>query len=225
MHFNISIAKKEERREGTDGGVAANPEENEKLTNKITELQQMKTDLEQEINNYAGEFEKASARCQEIDSRNEELNLEYEKQKDLITKLEEQYNNTCDELHNLRTSFGEATGQIRNLDSTNVELQNKLTEEQNIRKGLEETINSINNECAELQNNLEEKNKENALLNARIRNSEDFENKTKIYNTAINDFLNTIGWQVNQSEQETAHTGKPQHRMGDNQVVDFNLGQ
>ena len=31
MHFNISIAKKEDRHEGTDGGVAANPEENEKL--------------------------------------------------------------------------------------------------------------------------------------------------------------------------------------------------
>ena len=199
-------------------------EDNEKLTNKIAELQQMKTDLEQECNNYAGEFEKASARCQEIDSRNEELNSEYEKQQDLIAKLEEQYNNTCDELNNLKESFGEATGQIRNLDSTNVELQNKINEQESLINGLQETINSITNERTELQNNLEEKNKENALLNAKIRNSEDMNNKVQKFENAINDFLNAIGWTEKTPEHIHKSPENTQHRMGDNQVVNFNMG-
>lgn len=199
-------------------------EENEKLTNKIAELQQMKTDLEQELNSYAGEFEKVSARCQEIDSRNEELNLEYEKQKDLTTKLEEQYNSACEELNNLKESFGEATGQIRNLDSTNVELQNKINEQESLINGLQETINSITNERTELQNNLEEKNKENALLNAKIRNSEDMNSKVQKFENAINDFLNVIGWSEKTSEHVNKSSDNTQHRMGDNQVVNFNMG-
>ena len=198
--------------------------ENEKLTNKIAELQQMKTDLEQELNSYAGEFEKASARCQAIDSRNEELNLECENQKGLIAKLEEQYNSTCDELNNLKESFGEATGQIRNLDSTNVELQNKINEQESLINGLQETINSITNERTELQNNLEEKNKENALLNAKIRNSEDMNDKVQKFENAINDFLNVIGWSEKTPEHINKSSDNTQHRMGDNQVVNFNMG-
>lgn len=198
--------------------------ENEKLTDKITELQQLKTDLEQELNSYAGEFEKASARCQAIDSRNEELNLECENQKGLIVKLEEQYNSTCDELNNLKESFGEATGHIRNLDSTNVELQNKINEQESLINGLQETINSINNERTELQNNLEEKNKENALLNAKIRNSEDMNNKVQNFENAINDFLNAIEWSEKTPENVHKSPDNTQHRMGDNQVVNFNMG-
>jgi len=196
--------------------------DNEDLNDKIAELQQIKTDIEQELNNYAGEFEKASARCQEIDSRNEELNAEYEKQNDLINKLEEQYNSTCDELNNLKESFGEATGQIRNLDSTNAELQNKVNEQDTLIAGLQETINSITNERTELQNNLEEKNKENALLNAKIRNSEDMNNKVQKFENAINDFLNVIGWSEKTHAYESSDN--TQHRMGDNQVVNFNMG-
>lgn len=199
-------------------------EENLKLNDKITELQQMKTDLEQELNNYAGEFEKASARCQEIDSRNEELNTEYEKQKDLIAQLEEQYNNTCEELNNLKESFGEATGQIRNLDSTNVELQNKVNEQDNLIAGLNATLESVNNEKTELQNSLEEKTKENALLNAQARNNEKVSERLTMFETAINELLNTIGWNQQKNEQVKEHHTDTQHRMGDNQVVDFNIG-
>lgn len=199
-------------------------EENLKLNDKITELQQMKTDLEQELNNYAGEFEKASARCQEIDSRNEELNTEYEKQKDLLAQLEEQYNKTCEELNSLRESFGEATGQIRNLDSTNIELQDKINEQDNLIDGLNSTIETMNNEKSELQNSLEEKTKENALLNAQARNNEKVSERLTMFETAINELLNTIGWNQQKNEQVKEHHTETQHRIGDNQVVDFNIG-
>ena len=201
-------------------------EENLKLNDMIKELQQMKTDLEQELNGYAADFEKASARCQEIDSRNEELNAEYEKQKDLIEKLEEQYNNTCEELNNLKESFGEATGKIRELDSTNVELQNKVNEQDNLINGLNETIDNVTNEKTELQNSLEEKVKENALYAAKVRNSENDIIKLKRFENAINEFLDNIGWNKSDNNsnnnQETHDTAM--HRMGDNQVVDFNIG-
>ena len=200
-------------------------EDNNKLTGKIAELQQMKTDLEQECNGYAADFEKASARCQEIDSRNEELNTEYEKQQDLISKLEEQYNDACEELNNLKNSFGEATGKIRELDSSNVELQNKITEQDNLITGLNETISNVNNEMNELQNTLEEKVKEIALLNAKIRNSENSEEKIKMFENAINNFLNEIGYKQHTENVTENNQAKPTiHRMGDNQVVNFNLG-
>ena len=201
-------------------------EENMKLNNMINELRQMKTDLEQELNSYAANFEKASARCQEIDSRNEELNAEYEKQKDLIAQLEEQYNNTCEELNNIRESFGEATGKIRELDSTNVELQNKVNEQDNFIAGLNTTIESVNNEKTELQNSLEEKTKENALLAAKIRNSEKDTERLNMFESAINEMLNSIGWNKssnNSNNNQEAHDSA-MHRMGDNQVVDFNIG-
>ena len=208
-------------------------EENNQLTNKIAELQQIRTDLEQECNNYAGEFEKASARCQEIDSRNEELNNEYNKQQELIAQLEEQYNNVCEtklsleqELENLKQSFGDATGRIRELDSTNVELQNKVNEQEGLINGLQETINAVNEENSELQNNLEEKTKQNALLDAKIRNSEGIEEELHKFDNAVNEFLKTIGW-FDDSRKETPqpkHKDTTQHRMGDNQVVNFNMG-
>lgn len=200
-------------------------EENLKLNDKINELQQMKTDIEQELNGYAADFEKASARCQEIDSRNEELNAEYEKQKDLIEKLEEQYNNTCEELNNIKESFSEATGRIRELDSTNVELQNKVNEQDNLINGLNTTIESVNNEKTELQNSLEEKTKENALLAAKIRNSEKVTERLNIFESAINEMLNSIGWETNtKNHDEHSEQTNVMHRMGDNQVVDFNIG-
>lgn len=201
-------------------------EENLKLNDKINELQQMKTDIEQELNGYAADFEKASARCQEIDSRNEELNAEYEKQKDLIEKLEEQYNNTCEELNNIKESFSEATGRIRELDSTNVELQNKVNEQDNLINGLNTTIESVNNEKTELQNSLEEKTKENALLAAKIRNSEKDTERLNMFESAINEMLNSIGWNKssnNSNNNQEVHDNT-MHRMGDNQVVDFNIG-
>ena len=201
-------------------------EENLKLNDTIKELQQMKTDLEQELNGYAADFEKASARCQEIDSSYVELNDEYEKQKDLIEKLEEQYNNTCEELINIKESFGEATGKIRELDSTNVELQNKVNEQDNLIAGLNTTIESVNNEKTELQNSLEEKTKENALLAAKIRNSEKDTERLNMFESAINEMLNSIGWNksTNISNNNQEVHDNTMHRMGDNQVVDFNIG-
>ena len=207
-------------------------EENNQLTNKIAELQQIRTDLEQECNGYAADFEKASARCQEIDSRNEELNGEFEKQKDLIANLENEYNTACEakqnleqELENLKQSFGDATGRIRELDSTNVELQNKINEQEGLISGLQETINSVNEEKTSLQNDLEEKTKQNALLDAKIRNSENVEEKLHKFDSAVDEFLKTIGWSVNNSPETHEHKENySQHRMGDNQVVNFNMG-
>lgn len=201
-------------------------EENLKLNDKINELQQMKTDLEQELNGYAADFEKAAARCQEVDSRNGELNAEYEKQKDLIEKLENEYNSTCEELNNLKESFGEATGKIRSLDSTNVELTNKINEQNNLITGLNETIDNITNEKTELQNSLEEKVKENALYAAKVRNSENDIVKLKRFENAINEFLDNIGWKQLNDNSNSHHDTQDStmHRMGDNQVVDFNMG-
>ena len=186
-------------------------EENTKLNDKITELEKMKSELEKELN-----------------SLNEEMNIENVKKielKDLINQLKEKCKETSEELYNLKESFGEATGQIRNLDSTNVELQNKVNEQDTLIAGLNTTIESINNEKTELQNSLEEKTKENALLAAKIRNSEKDTERLNMFESAINEMLNSIGWDVNTNKQ-TEHVEQPNslYRMGDNQVVDFNIG-
>lgn len=183
-------------------------EDNLKLNDKIAELKQVKTDIEQKLN-----------------SCNKELDNEYEKQKDLndlIVKLKEKYNETWQELNGLKESFDEATGQIRNLDSTNVELQNKINEQDNLIAGLNATIESTNNEKTELQDSLEEKTKENALLVAKIRNSENDTERLKMFESAINEMLSSIGWNVDTKKQ--AEQSNAMHRMGDNQVVDFNIG-
>ena len=186
-------------------------EDNLKLNDKIAELKQVKTDIEQKLN-----------------SCNEELNNEYGKQKDLndlIVKLKEKYNETWEELNGLKESFDEATGQIRNLDSTNVELQNKINEQGNLIAGLNATIESTNNEKTELQDSLEEKTKENALLVAKIRNSENDTERLKMFESAINEMLSSIGWNVDTKKQtEQSEQSNGMHRMGDNQVVDFNIG-
>jgi chromosome segregation ATPase len=186
-------------------------EDNLKLNDKITELKQMKTDIEQKLN-----------------SCNKELDNEYGKQKDLndlIVKLKEKYNETWQELNGLKESFDEATGQIRNLDSTNVELQNKINEQANLIAGLNATIESTNNEKIELQDSLEEKTKENALLVAKIRNSENDTERLKMFESAINEMLSSIGWNVDTKKQaEQTEQSNAMHRMGDNQVVDFNIG-
>ena len=186
-------------------------EENTKLNDKITELQKMKSELEKELN-----------------SLNEEMNIENVKKielKDLISQLKEKCKETSEELYNLKESFGEATGQIRNLDSTNVELQNKVNEQDTLIAGLNTTIESINNEKTELQNSLEEKTKENALLAAKIRNSEKDTERLNMFESAINEMLNSIGWDVNTNKQtEQAEQPNTLYRMGDNQVVDFNIG-
>ena len=186
-------------------------EENTKLNDKITELQKMKSELEKELN-----------------SLNEEMNIENVKKielKDLINQLKEKCKETSEELYNLKESFGEATGQIRNLDSTNVELQNKVNEQDTLIEGLNTTIESINNEKTELQNSLEEKTKENALLAAKIRNSEKDTERLNMFESAINEMLNSIGWDVNTNKQtEQAEQPNTLYRMGDNQVVDFNIG-
>ena len=186
-------------------------EDNLKLNDKIAELKQVKTDIEQKLN-----------------SCNEELNNEYGKQKDLndlIVKLKEKYNETWEELNGLKESFDEATGQIRNLDSTNVELQNKINEQGNLIAGLNATIESTNNEKTELQDSLEEKTKENALLVAKIRNSENDTERLKMFESAINEMLSSIGWNVDTKKQtEQTEQSNAMHRMGDNQVVDFNIG-
>ena len=186
-------------------------EENTKLNDKITELQKMKSELEKELN-----------------SLNEEMNIENVKKielKDSINQLKEKCKETSEELYNLKESFGEATGQIRNLDSTNVELQNKVNEQDTLIAGLNTTIESINNEKTDLQNSLEEKTKENALLAAKIRNSEKDTERLNMFESAINEMLNSIGWDVNTNKQ-TEHVEQPNslYRMGDNQVVDFNIG-
>ena len=186
-------------------------EENLKLNDKITELEKMKSELEKELN-----------------SLNEEMNIENVKKielKDLISQLKEKCKETSEELYNLKESFGEATGQIRNLDSTNVELQNKVNEQDTLIAGLNTTIESINNEKTELQNSLEEKTKENALLAAKIRNSEKDTERLNMFESAINEMLNSIGWDVNTNKQ-TEHVEQTNtlYRMGDNQVVDFNIG-
>ena len=186
-------------------------EENTKLNDKITELQKMKSELEKELN-----------------SLNEELNVENVKKtelKDLINQLKEKCSKTSEELHSIKESFGEATGQIRNLDSTNVELQNKVNEQNILIDGLNTTIESINNDKTELQNSLEEKTKENALLAAKIRNSEKDTERLNMFESAINEMLNSIGWDVNTNKQtENIEHKNTMHRMGDNQVVDFNIG-
>ena len=186
-------------------------EENTKLNDKITELQKMKSELEKELN-----------------SLNEEMNIENVKKielKDLISQLKEKCKETSEELYNLKESFGEATGQIRNLDSTNVELQNKVNEQDTLIEGLNTTIESINNEKTELQNSLEEKTKENALLAAKIRNSEKDTERLNMFESAINEMLNSIGWDVNTNKQtENVEQPNTLYRMGDNQVVDFNIG-
>ena len=186
-------------------------EENTKLNDKITELQKMKSELEKELN-----------------SLNEEINIENVKKielKDLISQLKEKCKETSEELCNLKESFGEATGQIRNLDSTNVELQNKVNEKDTLIEGLNTTIESINNEKTELQNSLEEKTKENALLAAKIRNSEKDTERLNMFESAINEMLNSIGWDVNTNKQtENVEQPNTLYRMGDNQVVDFNIG-
>ena len=186
-------------------------EENTKLNDKITELQKMKSELEKELN-----------------SLNEEMNIENVKKielKDLINQLKEKCKETSEELYNLKESFGEATGQIRNLDSTNVELQNKVNEKDTLIEGLNTTIESINNEKTELQNSLEEKTKENALLAAKIRNSEKNTERLNMFESAINEMLNSIGWDVNTNKQtENVEQPNTLYRMGDNQVVDFNIG-
>ena len=186
-------------------------EDNLKLNDKITELKQVKTDIEQKLN-----------------SCNEELNNEYGKQKDLndlIVKLKEKCNETWEELNGLKESFDEATGQIRNLDSTNVELQNKINEQANLIAGLNATIESTNNEKTELQDSLEEKTKENALLVAKIRNSENDTERLKMFESAINEMLSSIGWYVDTKKQaEQTEQSNAMHRMGDNQVVNFNIG-
>ena len=186
-------------------------EENTKLNDKITELQKMKSELEKELN-----------------SLNEEMNIENVKKielKDLISQLKEKCKETSEELYNLKESFGEATGQIRNLDSTNVELQNKVNEQDTLIEGLNTTIESINNEKTDLQNSLEEKTKENALLAAKIRNSEKDTERLNMFESAINEMLNSIGWDVNTNKQtEQAEQPNTLYRMGDNQVVDFNIG-
>ena len=186
-------------------------EENTNLNDKITELEQMKNELEKELN-----------------SLNEEINIENAKKielKDLINQLKEKCKETSEELYNLKESFGEATGQIRNLDSTNVELQNKVNEQDTLIEGLNTTIESINNEKTDLQNSLEEKTKENALLAAKIRNSEKDTERLNMFESAINEMLNSIGWDVNTNKQtEQAEQPNTLYRMGDNQVVDFNIG-
>ena len=186
-------------------------EENTKLNDKIAELEKIKSELEKELN-----------------SLNEEMNIENVKKielKDLINQLKEKCKETSEELYNLKESFGEATGQIRNLDSTNVELQNKVNEQDTLIAGLNTTIESINNEKTDLQNSLEEKTKENALLAAKIRNSEKDTERLNMFESAINEMLNSIGWDVNTNKQ-TEHVEQPNslYRMGDNQVVDFNIG-
>lgn len=186
-------------------------EENTKLNDKITKLEKIKTELEKELN-----------------SLNEELNVENVKKtelKDLINQLKEKCSKTSEELHSLKESFGEATGQIRNLDSTNVELQNKVNEQDILIDGLNTTIESINNDKTELQNSLEEKTKENALLAAKIRNSEKDTERLNMFESAINEMLNSIGWDANTNKQtENIEHKNTMHRMGDNQVVDFNIG-
>ena len=186
-------------------------EENTNLNDKITELEQMKSELEKELN-----------------SLNEEINIENVKKielKDLINQLKEKCKETSEELYNLKESFGEATGQIRNLDSTNVELQNKVNEQDTLIEGLNTTIESINNEKTDLQNSLEEKTKENALLAAKIRNSEKDTERLNMFESAINEMLNSIGWDVNTNKQtENVEQPNTLYRMGDNQVVDFNIG-
>lgn len=186
-------------------------EENTKLNDKITKLEKIKTELEKELN-----------------SLNEELNVENVKKtelKDLINQLKEKCSKTSEELHSLKESFGEATGQIRNLDSTNVELQNKVNEQDILIDGLNTTIESINNDKTELQNSLEEKTKENALLAAKIRNSEKDTERLNMFESAINEMLNSIGWDINTNKQtENIEHKNTMHRMGDNQVVDFNIG-
>ena len=186
-------------------------EENTKLNDKITELQKMNSELEKELN-----------------SLNEEMNIENVKKielKDLISQLKEKCKETSEELYNLKESFGEATGQIRNLDSTNVELQNKVNEKDTLIEGLNTTIESINNEKTDLQNSLEEKTKENALLAAKIRNSEKDTERLNMFESAINEMLNSIGWDVNTNKQtENVEQPNTLYRMGDNQVVDFNIG-
>ena len=92
-------------------------------------------------------------------------------------------------------------------------------------EGLNTTIESINNEKTELQNSLEEKTKENALLAAKIRNSEKDTERLNMFESAINEMLNSIGWDVNTNKQtEQAEQPNTLYRMGDNQVVDFNIG-
>ena len=201
---------------------------NETIKQDEYEIQSLKTKLDNageentKLNDRITKLEK------ELNSLNEEINIENVKKielNDLINQLKEKCKETSEELYNLKESFGEATGQIRNLDSTNVELQNKVNEQDTLIEGLNTTIESINNEKTDLQNSLEEKTKENALLVAKIRNSEKDTERLNMFESAINEMLNSIGWDVNTNKQ-TEHVEQTNtlYRMGDNQVVDFNIG-
>lgn len=202
----------------------------DELNKQFVELQKEKTDLEQECNTYAGELEKTIARYNELNSNYDLLNDRCNKHENLIEDLEKAHDEDCNEIHNLReeldnvkNGFGEATDKIRTLDSTNVELQNKVTEQDNLINGLNDTILSVNNEKTELQASLEEKTKENALLAAKIKNSENTNERMKVVENAINEFLKTIGWESAKNEHSN-NVDKQMHRMGDNQTVNFNIG-
>ena len=227
--------------------------DNEDLNAKITELQQLRTDLEHECNNYAGEFEKASARCQEIDSRNEELNAEYEKQQDLIKQLEEQYNKTCEQKMNLESSYtglfnnyneittsynalmvslDDSTDQLNNMISklrTSDDNYNKELEKNNelsiLNTSLQDTINTQIKDIEDFKVKLEESMKECALLKGKIKHTENYEEMYNRYDTAIKNFIEAVNPNVIREEHKINKSTDNQHRMGDNQVVDFNLGQ
>ena len=46
-----------------------------------------------------------------------------------------------------------------------------------------------------------------------------------MFESAINEMLSSIGWDVDTKKQtEQTEQSNVMHRMGDNQVVDFNIG-
>lgn len=201
--------------------VAAYKELEEKfksINTKIDEKNERIETLKNELSNVNNEYNSFMHESDKIVNELNAVGDEYNKLKETHATLEKEY-------ENIKNSFSEATGQIRNLDSTNVELQQKVTEYNNLVAELQNTISSLNDEKTELQNTLEEKVKEISLMGAKIRNSEVDLEKVKRFETAVEEFLTKIGWTVEPNEHPVPVKDNAQHRMGDNQVVNFNLGQ
>ena len=67
--------------------------------------------------------------------------------------------------------------------------------------------------------------KECALLKGKIKHTENYEEMYNRYDTAIKNFIEAVNPNVIREEHKINKSTDNQHRMGDNQVVDFNLGQ
>lgn len=205
---------------------------------KIKELLHQIESLNTHINNMKNNIDEATDKYNETLQRLSEMTIEYEKRGDLIEKLEKEYDDVCNvkidienelnattnDLITLRDNFGEATDRIRNLDSTNAELQNELNQRNELIDDLQTNINDLNDTITNITNTLEEKTKTNALLESQVKTLTTEQTKIDNIETALETFLNEIGYNKNNDHNVSRSGDNTQHRMGDNCTVDFNIG-